>query len=227
MRGSEGDMSVTDDEYREFLTSLFERYVRPRLPRLRRRISHHMGEEWSYHLDEAEDAGHVLRYIENYCDDDGDVYQTFRLERVARAVYRTAIALSSAIERLRKAGFLTPTRSTRKRYLPACNHNICQRPTDRSFETWAARVLKWRFRSSSTARKPLGPPSCALPKRLPLDNSYAMPSSAWRRPSRTSAEVRNLKKINRRVSGPRDRAVGSRALARLGRAQRCLLRTLL
>ncbi|HEV8523564.1 MAG TPA: hypothetical protein VGQ71_03605, partial [Terriglobales bacterium] len=71
---------MTDDEYREFLAFLFERYVRPRIPHLRRRFHHHMMDEWSYHLDQAVSAAQVLRFIEIHCGNDDDVYRTFTLE---------------------------------------------------------------------------------------------------------------------------------------------------
>ena len=84
---------MTDDEYREFLTFLFERYVRPRIGRVRRRFHHHMMEEWVYHLDQAQHALHVLRYIEINCDSDDDIYRTFTLERLTRAVSDTRSAV--------------------------------------------------------------------------------------------------------------------------------------
>jgi hypothetical protein len=97
---------MTDDEYREFLSFLFERYVRQRLPRIRRRFHHHMMEEWSYHLDQAEQASTVLRYIETSCDDDGDVYRTFTLERLARAVSDTRYSVDFGNRMAEEAGFL-------------------------------------------------------------------------------------------------------------------------
>ena len=43
---------MTGDEYREFLTFLFEHYVRPRLSHVRRRFHPNMSRlAWSYHLD--------------------------------------------------------------------------------------------------------------------------------------------------------------------------------
>jgi sulfatase maturation enzyme AslB (radical SAM superfamily) len=97
---------MTDEEYREFLTFLFERYVRPRLPRVRRRFHHHMMEEWCYHLDQVQQASHVLRYIEAYCDDNGDIYRTFTLERLTRAVSDTRYSLEFSDRTAEEAGFL-------------------------------------------------------------------------------------------------------------------------
>jgi hypothetical protein len=97
---------MTDDEYREFLTFLFEHYVRPRLGRVRRRFHHHMMEEWVYHLDQAQHALHVLRYIETNCDDDDDIYRTFTLERLTRAVSDTRNAVEFGDRMAEEAGFL-------------------------------------------------------------------------------------------------------------------------
>lgn len=97
---------MTDDEYREFLTFLFERYVRPRLGRVWRRFHHHMMEEWVYHIDQAQRALHVLRYIETNCDDDDDIYRTFTLERLTRAVSDTHSAVVFGDRMAEEAGFL-------------------------------------------------------------------------------------------------------------------------
>jgi hypothetical protein len=97
---------MTDDEYREFLTFLFERYVRPRIPRVRRRFHHHMGDEWGYHVDQATRAGQVLRFVENYCDDDEDVYRTFTAERLARAVSDACYSFEFSNRTIEEAGFL-------------------------------------------------------------------------------------------------------------------------
>jgi hypothetical protein len=96
---------MTDDEYREFLTFLFERYVRPRIPRIRRRFHHHMMEEWYYHIDQAARAAHVLRFIESYCEDDDDVYRTFTVERITRAVSDTRYSFDFSNRTTEEAGF--------------------------------------------------------------------------------------------------------------------------
>jgi hypothetical protein len=90
---------MTDAEYREFLTYLFERYIRPRLAWVRRHYAHHMEDEFSYHFDRAVPSAWVLRFIERYCRDDGEVYRTFTAERLAEAVYTTrdSVAFSNRI----------------------------------------------------------------------------------------------------------------------------------
>src|ERR1700691_1851753 len=97
---------MTDDEYREFLTFLFERYVRPRIPRIRSSFHHHMGDEWGYHVDQATRAARVLRFIESCCDDDDDVYRTFTAERLARAVSEARYSFEFSNRTADEAGFL-------------------------------------------------------------------------------------------------------------------------
>lgn len=97
---------MTDDEYRAFLTVLFKRHVRPRLPRVRSRFHHHMMEEWSYHLDQAQRAARVLRYIEAYCGDGDDPYETFTLERLSRAVNDTRSCLEFSNRSVDESGFI-------------------------------------------------------------------------------------------------------------------------
>lgn len=98
---------MTDEEYREFLTFLFEHYVRPQLPRVRRRFPRDMmKEEWYYHLAQSQKASHVLRHIEAYCDDDAEIYRTFTLERLARAVSDTRYSLEFSDRMAEESGFL-------------------------------------------------------------------------------------------------------------------------
>ncbi|MFZ1010034.1 MAG: hypothetical protein WAN65_24565 [Candidatus Sulfotelmatobacter sp.] len=98
---------MTDEEYREFLIFLFERYVRARLPRIRAHFGHHMMDEWRYHLDQATRAAQILRFIESYCDDNNDdAYRTFNVERLARSVSDTRNSLAFSNRTTEEAGFL-------------------------------------------------------------------------------------------------------------------------
>ncbi len=97
---------MNDQEYAEFMSYLFERHVRPRLPRLRRRMFHHMEDEFHYHLDQAERSARVLRFIESYCDDDGDIYNTFKVERLMRAISETRNSLNFSTRITEEGGFL-------------------------------------------------------------------------------------------------------------------------
>src|SRR3989304_1162458 len=97
---------MTDDEYREFLSVLVRRHVRPRLPRLRRRFHHHMMEEWHYHLDQAERSVRLFRFIEQNCDEGDDIYQTITPRRVAQAVSETRQGLDFSNQTIEESGFL-------------------------------------------------------------------------------------------------------------------------
>ncbi len=108
---------MTDDEYKQFLTFLFDRYVRPRMPYIRRRFDHHMTDEWYYHIDQAARASHVLRFIDSYCEDDNDVYRTFAAERLTRAVSDARYSLDFSNRSVQDAGFLDAFESYHKEIL--------------------------------------------------------------------------------------------------------------
>ncbi|HYV07306.1 MAG TPA: hypothetical protein VFB82_22110 [Blastocatellia bacterium] len=97
---------MTEAEYREFLSFLFERYVRPRLARVRDRHRHHFEDDFSYHLDQAVRSAQILRFIESYCSDAEDAYRTFRLERLKSAVSETRYSLEFSNRLVDEAGFL-------------------------------------------------------------------------------------------------------------------------
>jgi hypothetical protein len=97
---------MNDQEYAEFMSYLFERHVRPRLPRLRRRMFHHMEHEFHYHLDQAERSARLLRFIESYCDNDEDIYGTFTANRLRRAISDTRSSFSFTKRIADEGGFL-------------------------------------------------------------------------------------------------------------------------
>ncbi len=97
---------MNDEEYREFLTSLFERYIRPRISRVRRRFDHHMENQWSYHVDQAASASHALRFIESDCDDNNDVYETLTPGRLSKAVRDASYCVDFCNRVTEEAGFV-------------------------------------------------------------------------------------------------------------------------
>jgi len=97
---------MTDAEYREFLSFLLERYVRPRIARVRDRHHRHFEDELSYHLDQGVRSAQVLRFAEGYCHDDEDIYTTFTLERLKRTVSETRYSLEFSNRLVDEAGFL-------------------------------------------------------------------------------------------------------------------------
>jgi hypothetical protein len=62
--------------------------------------------EFDYCLNFAIEAAHVLHYIESYCDENEDVYQTFTLERITRAVSETRHSLDFSNRIAKEAGFM-------------------------------------------------------------------------------------------------------------------------
>ncbi len=97
---------MTQAEYREFLSFLFERYVRPRIARVRHRYRHHFEDEFPYHFDQAVRSVQIFRFIENYCYDDDDVYGTFTIQRLKNAVSETCYSLDFSNPITDEAGFL-------------------------------------------------------------------------------------------------------------------------
>lgn len=97
---------MTEAEYREFLGFLFERYVRPRITRVRRRHHHHFEDEFSYHRDQAVRSAQVLRFLETYCHDDEDVYRTFTSERLKSMVSETRQSFEFSNRLAEESGFL-------------------------------------------------------------------------------------------------------------------------
>lgn len=97
---------MTEDEYREFLGFLFERYIRPRMARVRNRYRHHFEDELSYHLDQAVRSAQLFRFVEGYCHDDEDVYRTFTLDRLKSGVSETRYSLEFSNRLADEAGFI-------------------------------------------------------------------------------------------------------------------------
>lgn len=97
---------MTEPEYREFLSFLFERYVRPRIARVRHRYRHHFEDAFAYHLDHAIRSAQLFRFVENYCHDDEDVYTTFTMQRLKNAVSKTRYGVEFSNRVVDETGFL-------------------------------------------------------------------------------------------------------------------------
>jgi hypothetical protein len=97
---------MNEDEYREFLSFLFERYVRPRLARALERHFNHFGWEISHHLNQAIRSARLFRFIESDCNNDEEVYQTFTLERITTAVHETNYSVGFSNSLTDRSGFL-------------------------------------------------------------------------------------------------------------------------
>lgn len=99
---------MTESEYSDFLTFLFERYVRPRIGSVRHR--HHdkytREEEFHYFLDHAVRAGKVFKFIESYCFADSWIYSTLTTEGLKWAISETRNSLEFSNYVAEEAGFL-------------------------------------------------------------------------------------------------------------------------
>ncbi|HYX27349.1 MAG TPA: hypothetical protein VE863_02185 [Pyrinomonadaceae bacterium] len=87
------------------MSYLFERHIRPRLPKLRRRMFRHMEDEFHHHLDRAERSARLLRFIETYCDNDSEIYETFTIGRLSRSLSDTRRSLEFNNRVLDEGGF--------------------------------------------------------------------------------------------------------------------------
>ncbi len=76
-----------NDEYKAFLEYLFHTYIRDRLHRIERYWDGpHGGRMWHYETGRLRRAMHIIRYIQLHCDNDDDIYATFKAERLRRVV---------------------------------------------------------------------------------------------------------------------------------------------
>lgn len=96
----------TYGEYQEFLSFVFERYIRPRIARMRMHHIHRFEGGFPYQLSEAMRAAQLFRFAESYCHNDEDVYRTFTLERLSKAVSDTSTSLAFSHTLADEAGFL-------------------------------------------------------------------------------------------------------------------------
>jgi len=78
---------MTRDEFHSFLEYVYNEYLRKRVHRIGRHFDHpEMSHHWEYEWQGLKRALHVIDYAQLYCDDTDDIYRTFRLDRLRRAV---------------------------------------------------------------------------------------------------------------------------------------------
>lgn len=78
---------MTNEEYKSFLKYVFHEYTEKRLHRLGKYFDKQgMHHEWRYEWRRLMSALHLMRYIQDVCNDKDDVYSTFRLERLRSAI---------------------------------------------------------------------------------------------------------------------------------------------
>jgi hypothetical protein len=96
---------MNDDEYRAFLSFVFDTYVRPRL----HVVLHHfgpMGERFEYEIDRMRRAAQLARFIQTFSDNDDDVYSTLRSERLGNMVSDVGNIVSHSARVLDETGFI-------------------------------------------------------------------------------------------------------------------------
>jgi hypothetical protein len=96
---------MNDDDYRKLLSSIYDRYIRPRRFHLGRRIRHHLGDEWLYHLDSVERAVRLTRFIESECDGTDDISHTFTPGIIKGTVQSISNSLDFADHVMAQGGF--------------------------------------------------------------------------------------------------------------------------
>src|SRR5208283_1744235 len=97
---------MTEGEYREFLSSLFELYVHPRIGLIRGRNFPHQRDDYSFYIDRATRSVRLLRFIESNCYDESDIYDTFTLTRLHRVVGDIESSFGFSQRIVNDAGFL-------------------------------------------------------------------------------------------------------------------------
>jgi hypothetical protein len=145
---------MTESEYRDFLAFLFERYVRPRMGRVRRRYRRHFEDELSHHLDQAVRSAQLIRFLEAHCMDDGEVYRTFTLDRLKSVVSETRYSAEFGNRLTDEAGFLEAIEAHMREiasglaveHLPEADQNVL-RETGSPNSKMELRGLVYRARS--------------------------------------------------------------------------------
>lgn len=94
---------MTNDDYRAFLSYLFDKYARPRLYRATHYLKGPGGSEFAYEFERMRRTVHLARFIQAQ---DDDPYSTFRPERLREAVYDVSNELRHTNHLLDETGFL-------------------------------------------------------------------------------------------------------------------------
>lgn len=97
---------MTNDEYKEFLKYIFDEYIQPRIHRIERYLDHPKHYHWHYEWRCLKRAVALINYIDNHCDDQNDIYRTFTLERLRRAVDEVKDGVRWNNRLAEEAGFL-------------------------------------------------------------------------------------------------------------------------
>ena len=78
---------MTNDEYKSFLQYIFHEYIEKRLHRLGKYFDHpKMFHHWDYEWQRLKKGIQLLKYIQDVCNDEDEIYDTFRLDGLRRAI---------------------------------------------------------------------------------------------------------------------------------------------
>ena len=78
---------MANEEYKQFLKYIFNEYIRPRIQRIDRYFDHpKMWHHWHYEWRGLKRAIDLINYIIEHCEDTHDIYRTFTLDRLRKAV---------------------------------------------------------------------------------------------------------------------------------------------
>ena len=79
---------MSSESYRAFIGYVFDTYVRPRIPgAAAHRLYGPIGSEFTYDFDRMRRTAQLTRFAQSFSEHDGDVYSTFRAERLLELVY--------------------------------------------------------------------------------------------------------------------------------------------
>jgi hypothetical protein len=96
---------MNDEEFRAFLSFVFDTYVRPRVHTALHYLGP-MGERFGYDIDRMRRAAQLARFIQAFSDNDDDVYSTLRGDRIANTVDDVGNVVSNSVRVLDETGFL-------------------------------------------------------------------------------------------------------------------------
>jgi len=95
---------MSNEEYKDFLKYIFNEYIQPRIHRIGRYWDH--PEMWRNKWRALKRAIDVVNYINKHCEDSEDIYRTFTLERLRRAVDEVEDGVRWNNQLAKEVGFL-------------------------------------------------------------------------------------------------------------------------
>jgi len=178
-----------------------------------------MMEEWQYNLDRVEQSVRLLRYIENYCDNGEDVYGTFTLDRLGRAVHNTRHGLQFSNDAIDESGFLDAYErhvdeilsGLQPHHLPEVDKGVLR---DMGSPDAEAELAELVFRARAERDR-----SAAMRKEVSVGRQLRNVEEQVARAAQEFDELKKSQADMGRRSSRRSLGAGSKRLARSARAQ--------